>query len=91
LVNGPATVFWHAHITRNEECLPAIAENFVSHLLAALLVAPGQSDTGAFFGKKDRGSLADTGRATGDQRNFISQVHDFDDSLWTNNGSKRYR
>ena len=70
-VHGATALGGLADIGANENGLAAALQDLVSDRVSSLLVPAGNGEIGAFFGKKDRGCLADARGSTGDEGDFV--------------------
>ena len=70
-VDGALAFGGLANVGADENGLAAALQNLRGDGVAALLVAAGDGDVGAFFGKEDGGGFADAGGAAGDESDFV--------------------
>ena len=70
-IDGAAAFGGFANVGAQEDGLSAVVQDLLGYGMAALLVAAGDGDPGAFFGKQDGGGFADAGGASGDESDFV--------------------
>ena len=74
-IDGAAAFGGLANVGAQEDGLPAAFQDLFDNGVAALLVAAGDGDFGAFPGEEQGGGFADAGGASGDERDFVLQAH----------------